>query len=118
MVSNSTTYAYCASFGPVELTMNGDSVYGRYLITVTPEPIPGKIYGRISRGLLDGTWSDRDGTGRILFAFTTGYSRFTAVYNTSRNPSNWNDGIWKGVNKNFIDEIPEDKRKDFLCEWK
>ena len=77
----SKTYRYCTNVGPVELTIDGERVTGKYVITVTPVDIHGTLAGTIHTGLMDGEWDDPDGKGRMIMAFTGDRSGFTAVYN-------------------------------------
>lgn len=111
------TIEYCANIGPVLFSFDKDSVSGSYLITVTPEPIEGKIKGTIKDGLLDAVWIDREGTGRIIFGFSGDRNRFSAFFNTKANPTNWT-GTWRATSKDVLKDLPVKLQGRFYCEWK
>ena len=110
------TIEYCANIGPVRLTFDQDSVKGSYLITITTEPVKGIIKGKITNGLLDATWIDSDGTGRILFGFSSDKNEFNGFYNISGNPSHWT-GSWRAANKTTMKDLSTDRQKNLRCEW-
>ncbi|MGA0557517.1 hypothetical protein ACO2Q8_12745 [Larkinella sp. VNQ87] len=112
----SRTLQFCTSVGPVDLTLKGDSVTGRYLLTVTPDRKRGIIRGTLHQGLLTGTWDDPDGIGRIIFGFNPGMTKFIAIYNTARDSSQWYNE-WKGILKAEVYSLPEAQRRTFSCEW-
>lgn len=115
--SNSTTREYCANIGPVSLTFDGAMVTGRYRITVSPKPIDGTIKGSVEEGLLDATWTDSDGTGRIIFGFVSDLSKFGAFFNTLKNPNHWFDG-WRGIEKSKLSEASAEQQRSLRCDWK
>ncbi len=110
------TIEYCANIGPVRLIFDKDSVKGSYLITVTKQPVKGIIKGRIQNGLLDAIWIDTEGTGRILFGFSSDKNEFNGFYNTAGNPSHW-IGSWRASNKITMKNLPADRQKGLRCEW-
>src|SRR5688572_2898931 len=111
------TAKYCSIVGPLELTFVGDSVVGRYLITVAPEEIPGTLKGKLTGALFDGWWSDKDGRERIILGFNPTFTQFHGIYAAVSKPGDWNNH-WRGVKLENLTEIPEDQRKWFRCEWK
>ncbi|MEJ1241609.1 hypothetical protein WBG78_25905 [Chryseolinea sp. T2] len=116
--SQSITYKYCTNVGPVELTIDGESVTGKYVITVTPADIYGKLTGAFHNGLMEGEWDDPDGKGRMIMAFTGDRSRFTAVYTAyKRDPDHWYSE-WKAVSVPVYDTLSPEKRKSYSCRAK
>lgn len=111
------THEFCTNVGPVSLKIYGDSIMGRYQITVTPQPINGTFKGRLNDGLFDATWTDVDGRGRIIFGFASDFDRFTAIYNNEMKPSHWFDA-WVGRNKKTINKRPQEQVRLLQCEWK
>lgn len=109
------TIEYCANIGPVLLTLDKDSVRGSYLITVSQEPIKGKIQGTMKDGLLDAIWIDPEGSGRILFGFSSDKNNFSAFFNTVTNPSHWT-GSWRASSKVTIKHLPADRQKGLHCD--
>jgi hypothetical protein len=108
---------FCTDAGPVTLTIDGESVTGRYRITVSPQPKDGTIKGTLKEGLLDGVWADPDGKGRIIFGFASDFSRFTAIYNNrDKSPSHWFEG-WMGISKTKIGDVPVERRQSLRCEY-
>jgi hypothetical protein len=70
-IPSDKTLSFCSAVGPVELHFAGDSVLGRYRIAVVKDPFDGIIKGTFNEGLIEGVWIDRDGSGKIIFAFTS-----------------------------------------------
>jgi hypothetical protein len=112
------TLSFCTDVGPVELQFMGDSVRGSYRIMVVKEPFNGIIKGVFKEGLLDGVWIDPDGSGHILFGFTSDLNQFSAFFNNYKKPEHWFPYPWRGVTTTFLSTQPIDKRKDFRCDWK
>lgn len=115
--SNPRKISYCSAVGPVELTFDAGKVSGTYIITVTPEPIPGTLTGTIEKGLLRGKWSDKDGIGDIIFGFDPTLSRFHAIYNTAEDASNWYNQ-WQGISSNLMTTLSAHEQKRFICSTK
>jgi len=111
------TLSYCTNVGPVEITIQGDSASGRYLLTVTPELKKGILKGTFTNGLFEGTWDDPDGVGRIIIGFNPDLTKFIAIYNTSKDASHWYNQ-WRGVSKDLLQKLSTEERKDLVCEWK
>lgn len=109
--------SYCTNVGPVEITIDGDSAAGRYLLTVTPELKKGIIKGTFTKGLFEGTWDDPDGVGRIIIGFNPDMTKFIAIYNTSKDASHWYNE-WKGYAKEIYPQLTADEKKNLECNWK
>jgi hypothetical protein len=112
------TLSFCTDVGPVELKFSADSVRGRYRITVVKEPFDGIIKGTFNEGMIEGVWIDPDGSGRIIFAFTSDMNEFTAVFNNHKKPSHWFVTPWRAVSTTFYPQASEERRKDLSCDWK
>ena len=112
------TLSFCTDVGPVELKFSSDSVRGRYRITVVKEPFDGIIKGTFNEGVIEGVWIDPDGSGRIIFAFTSDMNEFTAVFNNHKKPSHWFVTPWRAVSTTFYPRASEERRKDLSCDWK
>jgi hypothetical protein len=112
------TLSYCSNVGPVELILSGDSVRGRYRITVVKEPFEGVIKGVFKEGLLDGLWIDRDGRGHIIFAFNAELSEFTAFFNNLKRPDHWFVDPWRAVSTTHHASVSPEVKKRYSCNWK
>jgi hypothetical protein len=112
------TLSYCTNVGPVELQFAGDSVRGRYRIAVVNEPFDGIIKGTFKGGLIEGLWIDKDGRGKIIFAFTSDLSEFTAVFNNLKKPEHWFVTPWLALSTKVYSQATEERKRDFRCDWK
>jgi hypothetical protein len=106
-----TTYHYCTDVGPVSLTIDDTSVSGKYKIVVVSEPFEGELNGILKNGLLEASWTDKDGTGRIIIGFGEQLKQFTAIYNSRKNPSRWYS--WIGV---LSSEVTFDQKQTLHCD--
>jgi len=114
----SKTLSFCSDVGPVELQFAGDSIRGRYRIAVVKEPFEGIIKGTFKEGLIDGVWIDKDGSGQIIFAFTSDLNEFTAVFNNHKKPNHWFVTPWRAVSTTFYLDAPAESKRNFRCDWK
>jgi hypothetical protein len=112
------TLSYCSNVGPVELIVSGDSVIGRYRITVVKEPFEGVIKGVFKEGLIDGLWIDKDGRGHIVFAFNAELSEFTAFFNNLKRPNHWFVDPWRAVSTKYYATVTPEVKNRFSCNWK
>ena len=112
------TLSFCSDVGPVELHITGDSVLGRYRIAVVKDPFEGIIKGTFNEGLIEGVWIDRDGSGKIIFAFTSDLNEFTAVFNNHKTPNHWFVTPWRAVSTTFYPQAPEERKRNLRCDWK
>ena len=115
--SNHEKIFFCSDVGPVELQFAGDSVLGRYRIAVVKDPFEGIIKGKFKDGLIEGVWIDRDGSGKIIFAFTSDLNEFTAVFNNHKKPSHWFVTPWRAVSTTFYPQASAEKKRDLRCGW-
>lgn len=116
--SNYKTLSFCTDVGPVELEFAGDSIRGRYRIMVVKDPFDGIIKGTFKEGLIEGVWIDPDGSGKIIFAFTSDLNEFTAVFNNHKKPNHWFVTPWRAASTTFYPLAPEEKKRDLICAWK
>jgi hypothetical protein len=112
------TLSFCSDVGPVELHFAGDSVLGRYRIAVVKDPFEGIIKGTFNEGLLEGVWIGRDGSGKIIFAFSSDLNEFTAVFNNLKKPNHWFVTPWRAVSTTFYPQAPEESKRNLRCDWK
>ena len=117
VISVPKVLSFCTNAGPVELTIDGNTATGWYLLVVTPEVKKGTIKGTFDKGLIHAVWTDPDGSGKIIFGFNPDLTQFIAIYNRGDDSSHWYNE-WKGVSKNKVLELPENSRKYLHCEFK
>jgi imidazolonepropionase-like amidohydrolase len=102
--------------GPLQLTITGATVTGKYRISVLPKPEEGTFAGTLKDGLVDAVWTEPGKSGRLLLAFTADFSRFHAVYNAGNRPEHW-FGDWIGVNAKNLDAAPAELRARLRSDW-
>lgn len=112
------TLSFCTDVGPVELQFAGDSIRGRYRIMVVKDPFDGVIKGTFKDGLIEGVWIDPDGSGKIIFAFTSDLNEFTAVFNNHKKPNHWFVTPWRAVSTTYYPQAPEGSKQNLRCDWK
>ena len=117
-ITHPKTLSFCSDVGPVELHFAGDSVRGSYRIVVVKDPFEGIIKGIFNGGLIEGVWIDRDGSGKIIFAFTSDLNEFTAVFNNHKKPNHWFVTPWRAVSTTFYPRAPEGSKQNLRCDWK
>ena len=112
-----TIRSFCTDVGTVELHFNDhdDAVQGSYRIAVVAEPFNGALQGRFKEGLFEGEWTDKDGKGRIIIAFTGDLKEFTGVFNSYKNPAHWYITAWHGIDASVYNDLSADQRKDLKC---
>jgi imidazolonepropionase-like amidohydrolase len=102
--------------GPLQLTVTGATVTGKYRISVLPQPEEGTFAGVLRDGLLDAVWTEPGKSGRLLLAFTADYSRFHAIYNAGNRPEHW-FGDWIGVNEKNLEAATGELRARLRSDW-
>jgi hypothetical protein len=108
---------YCTNNGPLALTFSGANVSGQYRILTVKDPIDGTLEGTLRDGLIDGTWRDRDGSGRIIIGLTADREQLQVLYNNHRRPSHWFPGSWLGERRErVLKPASPDQERKLVCD--